>query len=207
MSSGTRSDYGGGSAAITTYQQTLGRLGRMGLSPRQQELNRLWSFYRCEQYATRKIAWDGSNHVEHLEHEVIASAGYLPPGFYDAGGALLPLRFRRPLAPYHLCKVIVDRFTGLLFSEKRHPEVGIEGDDKSADFVQALARVGRLWPTMLMARTFGGAMGTVAVGFQFVHGKPHFEVHDPRWTLPKFRDRSNLILESVEKRYIYPVEV
>jgi hypothetical protein len=59
---------------------------------------------------------------------------------------------------------------------------------------------------MIMARTYGGAMGTVAVGFQFVDGRPVVEVHDPRWCIPTFMDRHALKLASIEKRYMFPVD-
>lgn len=179
------------------------RLGRLGLSPRQQDLNRLWSYYMCQQYADRKIDWDGSEFLEPLEKVAISSGKQMPPGFYDAGGQTLPIKFRRPSAPYHLTKVIVDRFTSLLFSEKRHPRLTIEADPISEDFIDAVAEEGRLWPTMMQARAFGGATGSACVGFQFLNGRPFFEVHDPRWVFPYFKDRSTLELSAIEKKYVF----
>lgn len=183
------------------------RLGKLGMTPRQQGLNRLWSFYTCDQYAARAVDWDGLQHTDHTEHDSISTAGFIPPGFYMAGGQNLPVKFRRPAVQYHLCKVIVDRFTGLLFSERRHPKVNIAVDQQSEEYMQALAEEARLWPAMVQARTFGGATGSACMGFQFIDGKPVIEVHDPRWIYPVFRDRHKLILGSIEKRYQYPVEV
>jgi hypothetical protein len=60
---------------------------------------------------------------------------------------------------------------------------------------------------MIQARTYGGATGSVAVGFQFINGKPIVEVHDPRWLYPVFEDRITLKLAAIEKRYMYPVEM
>lgn len=185
--------------------ELIGKIGRLGMSPRQQELNRLWSTYRGSQYSARKIDWDGTERAEGIDAEAIASAGFLPPGYYDAGAAF-PVKFRRPSTPYHLRKVIVDRFSGLLFSDRKHPTIRIEGDAVAEDYVRTLAEVSRLWPSMIMARTYGGAMGTVAVGFQFVDGKPVIEVHDPRWLVPVFEDRHALKLRSIEKRYMFPVD-
>lgn len=183
------------------------KLGRLGLSPRQLEMNQLWSYYMCAQYDEYKMEWDGSQRLGHIERVAIASGRNMPQGFSDVSGQVAPLRFRRPSAPYHLAKVIVDRFTSLLFSEKRHPKLNIEGDEQSEDYVETLADVGRLWPTMMQARTFGGACGSVAVGFQFLDGRPYFEVHDPRWVFPYFRDRTTLELSALEKRYIFFQEV
>jgi len=185
----------------------MDRVARMGLSARQQELNWLWSWYRCCSYDPRKVDWNGRPITSRLETEAIASQGFLPPGFTDGSGGSMPLKFRRPSAPYALAKVIVDRFTGLLFSERQHPQLHVEGDPQTEDFISTLVEVSRLWPSMMLARMYGGAMGTVAIGFQFLEGKPSVEVHDPRWLFPEFKDRATLLLKGVEKRYTFPQEV
>lgn len=184
----------------------MARIARLGMTPRQQALNQLWAWYRCQHYDARKIDWNGREVLDPLEHEVVASSGIVPPGFVDARDTL-PIKFRRPSAPYALVKVIVNRFTGLLFSERMHPEIRVEGDLESEDYVKTLAEEARLWPSMIVARSQGGAMGTACLGFQFLGGKPTVEVHDPRWVRPVFEDRSALRLSSIEKRYIFPMEV
>jgi hypothetical protein len=185
---------------------SLDKIRRMGMTPRQQVLNGLWGWYRCANYDSRNVDWDGGQHTEGLDREAIVTAGFIPPGFFDAAGATLPMKFRRPSAPYRLVKVIVDRFTGLLFSERRHPKIRVEGDPDTEDYASTLAEVSRLWPSMILARTYGGAMGSVAVGFQFLNGRPLIEIHDPRWTHPTWEDRSTLKLYEIEKRFMYPVD-
>ena len=206
MSSGTRFEpYAARQMQGALAPEVMGRVARLGLSPRQQEMNRLWATYRGQQYSARKIDWDGTEKTHGIEAEAIASAGFLPPGYYDAG-ATFPIKFRRPSVPYHLRKVIVDRFTGLLFSDRKHPAIRVEGDSIAEDYVRTLAEVSRLWPAMIMVRTYGGSMGTTAAGFQFIDGKPVVEVHDPRWCFPVFEDRYALKLASLEKKYMFPVD-
>lgn len=186
----------------------MARVQRFGMSPRQMKLNWYWSWYKTASYEARVTDWDGSRRSEGvLDHEAIASAGFIPPGFYDAGGSMLPLKFRRPTAPYGLYHVIVDRFTGLLFSERMHPKVSVAGDPDTTSFLLALIESSRLWANMMLVRDFGGATGDACVSFKYVEGLPQLEVHDPRWTTPTFKDRSTLELASIEKRYIYPEEV
>jgi len=207
--SGVASRLGGngnlGSDDRAARQNAAGRIARLGLTPRQQALNHLWAWYRSQHYDARKVDWNGQEVLTPIEHESVATAGFLPAGFYDAQS--LPLKFRRPRAPYALVKVVVDRFTGLLFSERHHPTLRVEGDPATEDYSNALAEEARLWPAMLQARAFGGAMGTFVLGFQFLDGKPAIEVHDPRWCFPEFSDRSTLELAKLEKRYIYEEEV
>jgi hypothetical protein len=187
-----------------------GRIARLGMTERQQELNFLWGVYRCQQYEGRKLDWNGREHLDRMASDVVAHAGYLPPGFVNGANASnqsFPLKFRRPTAPYSLVKTIVDRFSGLLFSENQHPEITVEGDPVTEDWLRAIAQVARLWQQMFLARTYGGAMGSVAVGFQFVNGKPVVEVHDPRWLFPEFVEHGSMELVALEKRYRYMKEV
>jgi len=195
-------------AGAIDYKVYGDRIGRMGMSPRQMEMNRRWAVYCCASYDARTCDWDGTKRADSVEREAIAQQGFIPPGFYDAGGQMadLPLKFRRPSAPYHLGKVITDRFTGLLFSERRHPRLG-STDPVTDDFADALAEAARLWPALIKARTYGGATGSVCTSFQFSAGKPVVEVHDPRWVFPEFEDRITHKLASFEKRYMYPREI
>jgi hypothetical protein len=215
MSSGTYFDWtavgkifgatmGGG--AIPDQSDVMGRIRRLGMSPRQQSLNHLYAIYRAEQYESCRVEWDGSQRVGLIESEAVATGAYIPPGFYDMG-AMLPIRFRKPAAPYPLARVIVDRFTALLYSEKRHPKVKVLDDDQTDDWVQAMISDTRFWAMCLQARTLAGAMGSVCVGFSIINGKIHLEVFDPRWTTPTFRSRTSNELERVEILYQYPREM
>jgi len=172
-----------------------------GVLDRQLELNRRWSFYRCANYEHRKIDWDGRRAAPPAE--LMATGSYVPPGYYDAGNQMAPLRERRPTAPYYLGKVIVNRFTGLLFGAKKHPRIIVADDSRTADWLNGFLEATRFWTRMVQARTYGGAMGSCAIGFGFRHGQPRIEVHDPRWCTPEFADREELTLERFEKRYQY----
>lgn len=175
------------------------------LSRRQLELNRYWAFYRCQNYEGRRVDWNGYEHLDLLEAGVVEQTGFVPPGFYDAGSGV-PLKFRRPSTPHYSARVIVDRITGLLFSEKRHPRIVVAGDPATEDWLQAFATDTRLWAKMIHARTFGGATGSACIGFKFVQGRPRVEVHDPRWCTPTFVDLEDRQVAALEKRYAYPVE-
>lgn len=184
------------------------RIARLGMSKRQQELNFRWACYRGEQYENRKLDWNGRECLDKLSHEVVASQGYIPPGFYDASrqtADAFPLKFRRPTAPYALPTLITNRFTGLLFSEKSHPEIRVDGSEATQDWLRAVAESSRLWAVMMQARTYGGAMGSVAVGFQFINGQPVVEAMDPRWLTPTFKPGTR-VLEAIESRYQYVLE-
>lgn len=177
------------------------------LSPRQVELNTLYAWFECSQYANRKMDWNGMERLDALEFESVASVGYIPDGFQViTDNEELPLKFRKPTAPYNLIRVVIERFTSMLFSERRHPKFQSLTEPETADWANAAAEVGRLWPAMIKARNYGGSMGTACIGFAFVKGKPKFEVHDPRWCFPTFADQAELDLVKLEKKYPFEKE-
>ena len=180
-----------------------GRIARLGLTPRQLALNSLWAWYRNQRYDACGADWNGDKITDTVETEMISTQGFVPNGFV-AAGADFPLKFRKPTAPYALPRVIVNRFTGILFGKGHAPKICVAGDPATEDWINAAFEAAGIWAQMNIARPYGGAMGTVAIGFQFVNGLPVIEVHDPRWCEPKFVAHGNLELQSFEKRYIYP---
>ncbi len=177
----------------------IARVTRLGMTPRQIRLNYLWSWYTGHQYAHRKHAWDGTKHLDILDAQAVAESGM--------GGSLgrttaLPLRYRRPSVPYRLATVIVDRFTALLFSAQRHPDLRVQGDEATEDYAQAMAETARLWPAFVQARTYGGATGSACLSFKFRSGKPIVENHDPRWCTVEFTDRESGTVKKLTKLYM-----
>jgi hypothetical protein len=212
MSSGVTRD-------INTSNQVIGasadmklvneRLKRLGLSPRQLELNRLYAYFRTQQHEDCATAWDGSPHVDTMARASIVTQTSLPPGFTDESGQLepLPLRYRRPSVPCHLCKLVVSRFTGLLYSEAQDPTWKVPGDPDTEAWVQAVSDSYGLWAMMMHARDMGGAIGTAVPGFKLVDSRVVFEDLDARWCFPTFNPKDPRELVKLEVRYMYPMDV
>lgn len=207
MSSGTH-------AVVADVRQNFGGIANLAaggavpsgepeLTQRQKELTHLWNWYKTRNYDSRGTDWNGNRAYAVLDKEAIASGIVVPPGFYDASGATLPVAFRRPTAPHQLCLAVVNRFTSLLFSAKRHPKIVCTDDKKTTEWLEGFAEATRLWSRMALARTYGGAMKSSAISLKFVNGKPRLEVHDPRWCVPYFASRDDTELMAFEKRYPY----
>jgi len=190
---------------VVSQDELMARNVRLGMTERQRDLNRAWAFYLSQQYEACLIDWDGKERPDSLHSEAISATGLLGH-LTDVTSQPnpLPLKFRRPSAPYAIVPTIVDRFTGVLFSEKRHPVLRVPGEPVVESLLVSLAEAIRLWPTMMLARTFGGAIGTVVVGAKLVDGRPRIEIHDPRWCEPVFADAETMTVASMEKRYFYP---
>lgn len=197
--------YAGGMVAHDIQQA---RIARMGLSSRQIELNRYYSYYCTTQYDSRTVDWSGRKVLSPLEKETISRSTVLPMGFWDPTGMYdeMPLDMRLPRAPYHLARVVVNRFTGLLFSAKMHPQARIAGEPELQSWVEGLISASRLWIKMAHARTLGGAIGSVAMSFRFRNGKPLLSVHDSRWCTPEILDPETGEISALEIRYQYPRE-
>lgn len=178
-------------------------VGTLGMNPRQQEIARLWAHFRCGQYDNRKVGWDGKEVLSPLEREAVAHQTFMAPGFVDFG-SMFSIQFRRPTVKYHIVRIVVERFTGLLFSETRHPQIKNEFDAETQSYAVALANASRLWAAMIKARNYGGATGTAIPGFSFIDGRPRVEVFDPRYATPHWRDRAALELRALEVKYCYP---
>ena len=181
------------------------RVARLGLTPRQMELDALWQWYCVKRYDGRKLDWNGDQIADEIETETISSQGFVPSGFQRAGGDI-PIKYRKPSAPYALARVVVNRFTGLLFSEGKQPKIVVEGDAQTEDWINAALEYANIWALMNLSRQYGGAIGSMAMGFQYIDARPVIEVHDPRWCEPTFVSRGSFELKRFEKRYLFPVD-
>jgi len=136
------------------------------------ELDHKQSYFDCTQHDYKRYDFDG---------RIISSPRSQQPFLSgEKSSWYVPLGMRRPSAPYRLNKVIVESFTNLLFGENRFPGIRVEGDSKTEDFLQTVARVGRLSLKMIQARNLGGAMGTVGLSWCYRNGKPRFDVHNAK---------------------------
>jgi hypothetical protein len=196
----TRQNLRGMAAPMFDGQGEASNAPTMRLNPRQLELDWCWRFYRASEYEGRAVDWNGTSALPKHELDAIATSGAIPPGFVDAGGQTCPLVARRPTAPAHTARVVVDRFTSLVFGTTRQPRITADDADTSG-WINAFAEAVSLFACMQQARTYGGGMGSVAITFGFVDGHPRVDVHDARWVTPTFRDRAALDLATLEKRY------
>lgn len=161
-------------------------------SKRFQTLDMKEAYYRCQQYEGRKYDWDGNMRG-------YAQAADIAPGWY------VPLDLRRPNARYDLARLIVRRFTAMVFGADRFPQLLVEGDDDAQDYVRALAEAAKLPSRMQEIRNKGGAQGAVGASFGFVDGKPRIGVHNAKHvTILRWADRYEHRPAEVLESYAYP---
>lgn len=179
------------------YQNTT-----VGKTERFRRIDRYEAFFRGSQYEHLKTDWWGKNadYTETISPEVLVPYGFVQP----AVG--LDVRSKRPTAPTQVCRAVVDRFTGLLFGEKRKPKVIVENDADTEDFMHAVMDQSLFWSRWRQARSVGGACGAVLVTAHVRNGEFGLEIHNPKETTVLWQDRRGLIPEAVLKMYEYPVE-
>jgi len=196
---------GGGLAVPSSFGvdgTTLGpafRARQIIESERYRLLDRKQAYYSCTQHDWKQHDFDGrpmptGNPL--LGQPNLASA---PSDWY------VPLRMRRPNAPYRLSRTIVDSFTNLVFGYQRWPTIRCPEDPDTEAFSRALVDASGLRTLMIRARTIGGSTGSVGVSWRFHAGKPAVQVHNPKHIyVHSWADREQLIPSHVMEIYKFP---
>lgn len=168
-------------------------------SERFRELDRRQSYFDCTQHDYKRHDFDG---------RIITASGGIgatqPLMSAEKVPYYVPLRARRPSAPYRLPRVIVKSFTKLVFGENRFPTFRVEGDPDTEDYTGAIVKATRLPLKMIQARDLGGAMGSVGLSWCYVDGRPHVRVHNSKNIFfHEWEDRDELIPRHVTEIYQY----
>lgn len=161
------------------------------------QIDRYEAHYRGTQYNHLTADWWGQNADV---NETISPRVMVPAGF-EQPMIGLNVRSRRPTAPLQLTRAVVDRFTGLLFSDTRKPDIQVEGDEDTEAFLSAVMQAGHFWAEMRKARTVGGSCGSVLLTCGLRNGEFCFETHKPQYITVLWKDKRRLIPEAVLKMY------
>lgn len=168
-------------------------------SERYRLLDRRGAYYNCSVHDWKTFDFDGrliqqGNPL--LGQPLLASQ---PADWY------VPLRMRRPSAPYRLPRAIVDAFTNLIFGYQRWPSIGAPGDPETESFVRAVVDATRLRTLMIRARSVGGSTGTVGLSWRISNGVPRIRVHSPKHLyVQAWADRELLVPSHVIEIYKFP---
>lgn len=158
-------------------RERLYKLGQAGMTDRFQALDRYDAHYQCREYDHQIHDWTGRS-ADALE--TISPQAILPYGFTQPAVQDLAVRQKRPTAPRRMSRMVINRFTGYLFSESRLPDVRIEGDHDADAFIRAVFKRSRFWRAMHIARGYGGAMGSALVVTRLVQGVFRYKAISPK---------------------------
>jgi hypothetical protein len=168
-------------------------------SDRYRLLDRKQSYYSCTQHDWKQFDFDGRPIPQGnplIGQPTLASA---PSDWY------VPLRMRRPVAPYRLARTIVDSFTNLVFGYQRWPTIRCPDDPDTEAFARALVDESALRTLMIRARTIGGSTGSVGLSWRFHNGRPVVQAHNPKSLyVHEWADRELLIPAHVMEIYKFP---
>lgn len=159
-------------------------------------LDRRASYYACTHHDWKQYDFDGraiQTGNPMLGQPLLASA---PADWY------VPLKSRRPSAPYRLARIIVDSFTNLIFGYQRWPTVRCPTDSATEEFVRAIIDATQLRTVMVRARTIAGSAGTVMLSWRISQGTPRVQAHHPKsLCVHRWADRELLIPGHVSEIY------
>lgn len=156
-------------------------------SQRAKELAYRERFYRAQHHDQKTYDFNGRVIRPGTPSMQPLLSGGTTPSFY------VPLDQRRPSSPYRLPRVIVSRFTGLVFGYGRWPKIRVVGDPDTEDMAEALAEAAQLRAVFVRARNMGGSCGTVGLSWKFVEGKPFAKPHSGKYLwVQEWEDRDQL---------------
>ena len=168
-------------------------------SERYKMLDRKQSYYSCTHHDWKTFDFDGRSIPAGNPLLGQPNLSSEPAPWY------VPLRMRRPAAPYRLARIIVDSFTNLVFGYQRWPTIRSPGDEETEAFVRALVDAAKLRTLMIRARTVGGSTGSVGMSWRFWQGKPLVQVHNPKHMyVHAWADRERMIPAHVIELYRFP---
>ncbi len=126
----------------------------------------------------------------------------LPYDFHEertASGEYIPLRLRRPSVRYAMPRIVTEDSVALLFSEGHFPTVD-SPDRATRDTIAAVFKMTRLNETMIDA-AIRGSIGSVAILFRVLSGRPYFSVMETVNLTPVWRADAPDTLAAVTERY------
>lgn len=183
-------------------QTTLGpqfRARSIAESERSRLLDRRQAYYSCSQHDWKQYDFDG---------RLIQQGNPLlgqPLLMSEPSNWYVPLKTRRPSAPYRLPRAIVDAFTNLIFGYQRWPTVRCPGDPDTEEFVRAVVEVTKLRTLMVRARALGGSCGTTGLSWRISKGVPRIRVHAAKHIyVHAWADRELLMPGHVTEIYRFP---
>lgn len=166
-------------------------------SERYQELEFKQGYFDCTQHDWKEFDFDGRPSKP-------GPPTMQPMLSYETTGYLVPLKFRKPSHPYRLGKIIVKRYTDLIFGEGRFPDASVPGDMEAQEFVKALIAAQSLPVNMVEARNKGGSQGCVGMSWCFKDGNVLNEVHNGKYIIvQEWKDRKAGIPCVVTEVYRY----
>ncbi|MGI4793129.1 MAG: hypothetical protein ACRYG8_03405 [Janthinobacterium lividum] len=130
-------------------------------------------------------------HYDHLRHSFSDEL--------SGAGEYIPLGTRRPSVRAGICRTVVDDSVSLLFSEGHFPVIHA-GSKPTVDAIAAWVKDRRLNEVMSDAAT-RGSVGSIALLFRVLRGKPHVSVLTTAYLTPQWDPEDPDSLLSVTERY------
>lgn len=179
-------------------QQTIDFLQKHAVfaeTVRFKELDRKEAFYRGLEYKHQKTDWFDKPADQ---FETISAEAVFPPGDMATGGNVptseKSAREKRPTAPTRRARTTTRRYTDLLLSERRKPQIKVMGDPDTDAFLEAVRKKAKFWPMLRYARNLGGGMGAVVVTVHCRGGRWSYEVHNAKHCTPIWEDKRSWLL-------------
>lgn len=119
----------------------------------------------------------------------------------DSGGDYIPVRKRAPRIIYNFAKVLTDRIASKLFGGDVFPNIKVEDDPDTDDFLGFVEKAAKLRVHLLDVAKKALGAGAGFLRFYFVQGHIQIETFKSKYCYPEFGADGEL--ESIRIQYIY----
>jgi len=116
----------------------------------------------------------------------------------------IPIRARKPLIIYPIPKLFTDRLSAKLLGKSVFPQIKIEEDPDTEEFLKMIIKSSWFKAKMLQASKCYISHGSVFVRFKLANGSIVLEHFNPNYCYPKMDQSGNLL--EVEIKYIFDDE-
>lgn len=123
-----------------------------------------------------------------------------------ADGEHIPVRKRKPRIVYNFAKVLVDRVAAKLVGLDVFPQLTVEDDPDTAQFLQTVQKVSRLRSKLVDPVKSMLLAGSGLVRFYFVGGVVRIEGYKGKVCYPEFQDSGELKSVRIQYTYMDPIE-
>lgn len=116
-------------------------------------------------------------------------------------GEFIPVRKRQPRIIYNFGKVLVDRVTSKLVGDAHFPDLKVEDDPDTDEFIELVVKTSKLKQRATQAIRLMCLSGSSFMRFMLVEGSLIMETYHSKYCYPKFKPNNKL--ESIKIMYVF----
>lgn len=129
----------------------------------------------------------------------------LAPWNQEPTGDYIPIHRRKPLINYRFVKRMASTLASFMYGVRRFPQIKIEQDPDTEQYLKVLLRITRLQPMLVKAFSQVATQGSAFLRFRVSQNKFLFEVFEAQYCYPVLDEAGDI--DSIVIKYTYKDEI